>query len=164
MGIPQKGSLRWQQVVTRFPGLGRGHFRFTSPDDPMYNCLAWAGHETTRCWHPSAFGGLYWPGGEGADTTQEWVAAFTRLGYVECGSATHEIGVERLAIYADAGLPLHIARQLPNGWWTSKLGPREDIEHELHGLVGKEYGRVVCILSRPDGGQVELPIASAWNG
>ena len=63
-----------------------------------------------------------------------------------------------MAIYADAEGPLHVARQLPGGHWSSKLGPREDIEHELDGLVGREYGRVVMVMSRPFGGQVELPM------
>jgi hypothetical protein len=91
---------------------------------------------------------------------EEWVAAYSRLGYLKCDSAAHQSGVEKLAIYADAEGPLHIARQLPDGLWTSKLGPREDIEHELDGLVGREYGRVVVVLSRVFGGQVELSILS----
>ncbi|MCY7407984.1 MAG: hypothetical protein LH631_11575, partial [Alkalinema sp. CAN_BIN05] len=38
--------------------------------------------------------------------------------------------------------PQHVARQLPNGLWTSKLGRLEDIEHELDGLSGDLYGTV----------------------
>jgi hypothetical protein len=158
MGIPQTNSVRWQQLIERFPGLGRGHFRFTSPDDSMYNCLAWAAGETKRCWHPSDFGSLHWPGGSKPDTVQEWAEAYIQMGYSECDSAAHERGVKKVAIYADAEGPLHVARQLPGGHWSSKLGPREDIEHELDGLVGREYGRVVMVMSRPFGGQVELPI------
>ena len=56
----------------------------------------------------------------------------------------------------DQGTPLHAARQLPNGRWTSKLGELEDIEHVLHDLEGAAYGSVVLVMKRPvptvDGG------------
>jgi hypothetical protein len=65
-------------------------------------------------------------------------------------------GVEKIAIYVRSDIPSHVARQLPNGKWTSKLGLREDIEHDLEALEGPEYGSVVLILSRPEGGQEEL--------
>src|SRR6266566_3667632 len=35
-----------------------------------------------------------------------------------------------LAVYADeTDTPTHMARQLPTGYWTSKLGELEDIQH-----------------------------------
>ena len=46
-------------------------------------------------------------------------------------------------------MPTHAARQFPGGRWTSKLGPAEDIEHELEELAGPLYGEVVLILRRP---------------
>jgi hypothetical protein len=92
---------------------------------------------------------MYWPGGPVEDTLEEWIRAYGTLGYRVSNSAVLESGSEKLAIYADSELPLHVARQLQSGYWTSKLGPREDIEHELDGLVGEQYGRVVVILSRP---------------
>ncbi len=53
-----------------------------------------------------------------------------------------EVEYEKLAIYADAdGLPKHVARQLVDGRWTSKLGGWEDIEHEaLEDLDSPDYG------------------------
>lgn len=45
-----------------------------------------------------------------------------------------------------------MARQLPNGNWTSKLGTLEDIEHRaLSAVEGNDYGNVVRILRRPLG-------------
>lgn len=148
MGDEGEHHLRHAVLVSRFPGLAQSHFRFTSPPDPSYNCLAFAANETRRCWHPSAFAGLYWPGGPADDTLQTWIAAFAQLGYRVTDVVDLETGIEKLAIYADPDFPLHVARQLPNGYWTSKLGPKEDIEHELEGLAGTEYGRVVAILAR----------------
>ena len=46
------------------------------------------------------------------------------------------------------GIPVHAARQLSTGKWTSKLGALEDIEHELDGLMGERYGKVGKILKR----------------
>jgi hypothetical protein len=136
------------QLAARFPKLATTHVRLTSPDDGAYNCLAWAANDTRRWWHPTAFGGLYWPGGAAEDTLEEWIRGYAAFGYEPGASAGLEDGREKLAIYADGEFPLHVARQLPNGYWTSKLGSREDVEHELDGLVGREYGRVAAILSR----------------
>jgi len=57
---------------------------------------------------------------------------------VPCDSAEVEPQFQKLAIYArddgqhDGGQPTHVARQFPNGRWTSKIGELEDIEHELY--------------------------------
>ncbi len=43
-----------------------------------------------------------------------------------------------------------MARQLPNGDWTSKLGAEEDIVHrELRALEGDLYGTVAQVMARP---------------
>ena len=43
----------------------------------------------------------------------------------------------------------HAARQLPDGWWTSKLGPDEDILHRTpQGLAGDLYGHVRMVMKR----------------
>jgi len=61
-----------------------------------------------------------------------------------------EVGFEKVALFADAqGLPLHAARQLSDGRWTSKLGEQEDIEHALRDLEGVAYGNVALVMKRP---------------
>ena len=61
-----------------------------------------------------------------------------------------EPGFEKIALFAtDQAVPLHAARQLASGRWTSKLGEREDIEHALRDLEGEIYGTVVLIMKRP---------------
>ena len=77
-----------------------------------------------------------------------FAAAFATLGYAPCAGEEAEPGFERVALFAHAGVPTHAARQLPSGRWTSKLGLREDIEHELHALDGDLYGSVVAIFKR----------------
>jgi hypothetical protein len=87
------------------------------------------------------------------------------LGFERCDDADWEPGVEKLAIFADASGPTHVARQLPNGMWTSKMGKMEDIEHTLEGLSGGKYGYVQVILRRPaDHEQFTLPLDSEPDG
>jgi hypothetical protein len=79
-----------------------------------------------------------------------FVAAFQSIGFEICASGTHEQGVEKVALFADAnGVPTHAARQMPSGRWTSKLGPWEDIDHTLFALESGAYGSVVQFMQRP---------------
>jgi hypothetical protein len=139
------------EIERHFAGLARGGYRVTSPADPAYNCAAWAAGETEVCWDPALTAGGYWPPGVSRVLMLgNLVAAFATLGYEPCQSAEFEPQFEKLAVYADAqGVPTHVARQLPKGTWTSKLGTEEDIEHEtLAGLEGAIYGKVVQTLRR----------------
>ena len=78
------------------------------------------------------------------------MAAFATLGYKPCPGDDLEVGVEKVALYVHPnGKPKHMARQLPKGRWTSKLGRDIDIEHGLEDLTGDLYGQVVQILKRP---------------
>jgi hypothetical protein len=55
-----------------------------------------------------------------------------------------ETGFEKIALFANAdGTPTHLARQITNGRWSSKLGTLQDIEHDLLAVCGAEYGKVV---------------------
>lgn len=51
-------------------------------------------------------------------------------------------------IYTKDGSPTHAARQLPNGKWSSKLGPDADISHEISALDGPCYGGVEVVMRR----------------
>ncbi len=139
------------ELEAAFPGLSGVGFRVTSPSDVRYNCLAWAVGDTRQWWQPLRLGGYYWPSGvDRDDSIEAWTAVLRLHGYRECAAADLEPDVEKVAIYVgEDGLPAHIARQLPSGWWTSKLGSAEDIEHpDLGSLEGHEYGQVRLLLSR----------------
>ena len=71
---------------------------------------------------------------------------FEQLGYEECISDELEHEFEKIAVYARLGKGQHVARQLDDGLWTSKLGDLEDITHSLRGLEGTEYGKVEKIM------------------
>lgn len=135
-----------------FPSLANGGYQITSPADPHYNCIAWAAGETSQWWWPGPdVEREYWPPGVSRERSLEsFRAAFASLGYDSCPSDSPEPGFEKIALFAGAdGIPTHAARQLSNGRWTSKLGKREDIEHDLHDLTGDVYGSVYLIMKRP---------------
>jgi hypothetical protein len=133
-----------------FPDLVRTGYQVTSPSDPVYNCIAWAAGVTDAWWWPDPNGFDYWPPGVPvACTLDAFIQAFATVGYAPCADGAPETGWEKVAVYANDDGPAHAARQLPNGRWTSKLGPDDDIEHTLEGLVSLLYGTVVQFLRRP---------------
>ncbi|NVJ20655.1 hypothetical protein HUW62_05390 [Myxococcus sp. AM011] len=140
-------------IHAAFPETVHTHLRITSRRTAEYNCIAWAAEDDERWWWPFAGTFAYWPPGV---PLEESVAAFEQaygtLGYVACGmSSQPDEGWQKIALYEKTGVITHAARQLPNGLWTSKLGEAEDVEHELKGLEGAEYGRVCLILKRKQG-------------
>lgn len=143
-----------------FPGLSGTSYQVTSPADDEYNCIAWAAGVTDAWWWPDPGGVKFWPVGARRDESLgAFGEAFASLGYEVCLEEQFEAGLEKVALFAGAdGFPLHAARQLSNGRWTSKLGELEDIEHDLHALEGTEYGSVVLLMRRPRAAEnPELP-------
>ncbi len=132
-----------------FPNLRNATHRKTSEPASQENCIAHAAGARGEWWEPVL--GRFWPIGPPFynHRVESLVRVFERLGYVICDSSEHETSFEKLAIYADGGQYTHVARQLPDGTWTSKLGAEDDINHlTLESLEGGDYGRVVRILSR----------------
>ena len=105
--------------------------------------------DTARWWWPLNQD-AFWPqGAPQALTTSAFVAAFGLYGYMPCRSPDREPGYEKIALFVDQQCaPTHAARQLSADYWTSKLGPFIDIEHELTALEGHEYGQIFVILRR----------------
>jgi hypothetical protein len=118
--------------------------------DFFYNCVAWAAGEDQQPWWPSPRTRYYWPIPDRAVTIENFVAAFSELGYEPCGNdGSHQRGYEKVALYAIGQTPKHMARQLTNGRWTSKLGDLRDITHSTpEDVEGKTYGRVVLYMRR----------------
>lgn len=120
--------------------------RVTSPPSKEYNCIAWAAGDEKRFWWPL---GGYWPPAAPKETSLEaFVKVFDNLGYEKCDNADLERGYRKIAIYVKDGIPAHAARQLDNGRWTSKLGKREDVEHDSLMLPILSYGQPVLFLRR----------------
>lgn len=136
------------------PALQRTTYAVTSNKDPKYNCVAFAVGDTSQWWEDVRIRGrqvkgYYWPpGAESSYTMEGWLRVFQIHGYVETEDRSLEIEYEKIAIYANAGIPEHVARQKASGVWTSKAGKGVDIEHTLEGLEGELYGRVSKIMKR----------------
>ena len=133
-----------------FPALTATNHNVTSPPTDDYNCIAWAAGDDDEWWWPIGEPDeVYWPASVPQEvTTAAFVAAFATVGFEPCPDAAVEPGYEKVAIYTLDGLPTHAARQLPNGRWTSKLGPSFDIAHTLDALDGPVYGAPALFLRR----------------
>ena len=139
------------ELMFQLPKLAPpAEFKITSPQSRAYNCIAWAAGESHRWWWPDKMRTHYWPKEVPCEPTLvAFVAAYRLLGYEPCDGGNLEPGFEKIAIFVrPSGTPGHAARQLANGKWTSKLGPLQDIEHDLEGVECNSYGVVRQFLKR----------------
>ena len=138
--------------ITRdLPQLTNNNHSITSPPTSDYNCIAWAAGEDDRWWWPDPNPLAYWPPGvPRIETEAAFIEAFATIGYTPCDDGTLQADMEKVVIYVDAhGKPTHMARQLPNGVWTSKCGPWYDMAHNNPDVVaGGSYGSVCTYLER----------------
>ena len=140
--------------IFRFPLLRPEDYKVTSLDDGYYNCASWAiGEGITSERYDPTDNKATWPSTLQRDTKLE---TFVRLyieffGFELCSLGNHEAGFVKLAIYSDKNMQFtHVARQLPSGKWTSKLGDWEDIEHATpECLQSGLYGKVRTFLKKP---------------
>jgi hypothetical protein len=134
----------------RFPNLASLGYVCTSEQDAGYNCIAWAAGDTSRNWDCTRQGGYWPPGADPGETLGHLIGVFQLQGYAVCENGNLEPGFEKVALYADQdGEWQHVARQLPNGQWTSKIGELEDIAHsEIDAVASDDYGRVACYMRR----------------
>ncbi|MDX6447524.1 MAG: hypothetical protein QOH71_4598 [Blastocatellia bacterium] len=144
-----------KDLPDEFENLLPGTYEIKSEWTGVYNCIAFAANETHRKWWPVPFDegrkDRYWP--EGAPRTEKlksFVRAFEICGgYRPCDDDQLENGIEKVAIFMRGSKPTHMARQLLDGKWVSKLGDKQDIHHNsLHEVEGRIYGTVVRILCR----------------
>lgn len=137
-----------EELESYFPKLELARYEITSPATKEYNCIAWAAHDTEKWWWPGLHPISYWPNRDAKNTVKEFVEVFESFGYQECDNHDLEPGYEKIALYELNAEPTHMARQLPNGQWTSKCGELEDITHSLESLEGHIYGAVSLIMRR----------------
>ncbi len=135
-----------------------GNFDITSDRSNSYNCAAWAMNDKSTKWWPLPVDEApeyYWP--EGAprdDSITAFIDGFGRMGFQVCANGDLEEGFDKVAVYTALDhSPKHVALQLPNGRWTSKLGADEDIEHSsVADLQASHYGYPALFMSRARGG------------
>ena len=132
--------------------MADAQYEIRSPRDPQYNCVAFAVGDLTHFWYDAKVKGYYWPpGAPSADSIDGWVKVFSLHGYTETTIDDDglELEFEKVAIYASAEGPEHVARQKSSGVWASKMGKGHDIDHPtLAALEGATMGTVVKIMKR----------------
>lgn len=151
MGPVARDPLVSEELARIFPRLAGPGFGVTSPRTPAYNCIAFAAGDDSRWWEPDEEPGHYWPEGAPREyTLTALLAALGTQGYQPCESGFHQEGFEELAVFTRPdGEPTHVARQLPDGGWTSKLGKLEDVRHQgVEDVSCPDYGTPTHFLRR----------------
>jgi len=70
-------------------------------------------------------------------------------GFELCDTFDFEEGFIKVVLYEDQnGDFKHVARFLPNGNLTSKMGNYEDIEHTIDAVCGNEYGYPKLVMKK----------------
>ena len=145
-----------RRAKSQWPNLIHGEYHPTSEFDEYYNCIAWAMRDTRRWWEPSGRPLDYWPNNAPLNYSLDaFLQAFATRHYEPCDDGGLDPAYEKLAIFWRAGDVeedgfKHVARQLADGQWTSKLGKAKDISHQtLDALVGDYYGEVIQFMRRP---------------
>lgn len=133
-----------------FPNLTADDPFLTHPPNPRFNCVAWAVGVTNAWWWPGDPDD-YWPPGVPDElTVAAVIAALGTAGYAPSPDGAPEAGFEKAAVYANGDVPTHVAKQLADGRWSSKLGRDCVVSHAtVGGVEGMVYGQVVAYLKRP---------------
>lgn len=136
-------------ITALFPNLPASEYLETSEQSCLYNCIAWAAEDVDHWWWPSE--DAFWP----VDIVDESVRSFADAfrvsrSYEPCDHGELEAGFQKVAIFAAGDRVKHMARQLNNGQWTSKLGNGWDISHlSTANLISSLYGDSISYMRRP---------------
>ncbi len=144
MGTEEGNYLKLKE----FPNLENEPFLITSPEIDIYNCLAWAMGDTENWW--DAEEESMWLDNIPQDNLLSTLIQLLEIfGYELCAQANLEAGFEKIALFSkDKKECMHLARQLPDDNWTSKLGISYDVTHSLEAMKGGIYGETCKFLKR----------------
>ncbi len=136
--------------IPEFPNTFNEPFIVTSPQTSSYNCIAWAFDDNTKWYWPDPDDMYFWP--NNIPRTVEitsFIELYKLIGYEICNSSLLENGFEKVALFLDNfDSPTHAAKQLSNGYWTSKLGCEYDIQHSINSMNNSVYGNAKIFMSR----------------
>lgn len=142
-GMTDTAAMQERREVNQlFPKI-KDNFKLLTKADKSYNCIGWACGDTKRFWWPEE--DSFWPRDVQREAT---VDAFDELFLdhlqgQETIDENFEDGYQKLALYTEGEHePTHLARLMPDGTWTSKLGKDPIIEHKtLDEMDDGLYGR-----------------------
>lgn len=156
-------------VARLLNGADPNDYRLASRACPDYNCLAWALADQARNWQPRPMmmrDGAHWPPGIPMRTDLATLRQLLGVwGFERAVDGTLDNDLVKVALYDDRDQPgrwSHVARQLADGWWASKLGRLADIEHRTVHVLEPLYGPVVGFLARPRAGLADPIPRQPW--
>lgn len=133
-----------------FPNSKKDPFEITSPQTLYYNCIAWAYGDDTKWYWPCPSNFYYWPKNiPRIENVDSFIKLFNSIRYEVCNDGKLKTEFEKVAIFANSsGIPTHAAKQLNNGFWSSKLGNSYDVQHSIKSIEGGCYGMVKVYMKR----------------
>lgn len=136
-------------VLKEFPNSKEQPFIQTSPEDSIYNCIAWAAGDNTKWYEPDPGNIYFWPSVVSRQySINSYVELYEHFGFIKCDNGKLEPDFEKVVLFSKDGFPTHAARQLPDGLWTSKLGKNIDVSHTIEAMEGGFYGNVIQYLKK----------------
>jgi hypothetical protein len=137
------------------PRLPASDHRITSQPSDDYNCVGWVRREYDAYIAP----GLFWPSDVvreprlGEPDLDAFVRLFEAWGWERCDGPELEDGFLKIAIYSREGSFQHVAKQLPSGAWSSKMGEAHDLRHaeldSLNDSLFLEYATANVFMKMP---------------
>lgn len=145
-------AITEEEIQLKWPNLQENqNFHFTSLKRRQYNCVGWAVGEN-KSLDMLAFRDIYKLDPTTLNhTVKGYAEKFNEYyGFEVCDNGNYEVGFEKILLYENEQKDFaHVARLLPNGHWTSKMGGYEDIEHyKPEAVNGNLYGRPVLYMKR----------------
>jgi hypothetical protein len=146
MQLPEEYIIACDEVAinNNFPNL-TNEFTYSSLKNGDYNCIAWI-EKNEEDWIQ-----FYDEFGRLIKNPERYIHHFSQLGYAPTNNGNLETGKQKIAIYiaSSSNRFKHVARQLEDGRWTSKLGEWEDIEHNTaENLLGGSYGDILKFMEK----------------
>ncbi|MBI4648181.1 MAG: hypothetical protein HY738_16760 [Bacteroidia bacterium] len=144
MGQDKKNYL----TDKNFPNSFDAQFEISSPKTCKYNCLAWAMNDNTKWWDYED--DYYWVAGiEKNGKLKTFIKLLECFNYKKTNTASYESGYDKIALFSKDKIECtHLAKQLKEEIWTSKLGSSYDVLHTLKGIENGIYGDVKIIMKR----------------
>jgi hypothetical protein len=115
-----------EDIDRHYPKLADAGYEITSEATPIYNCIAWATGDATRCWESGADGpidepGVFWP--EGAKYgfgLEALISAYEVIGYELAPTVTQD--PKRVSIRSPS-MPRTASGGMRRSCWRMAAGP-----------------------------------------
>lgn len=144
-------------LYAELPRLAGSVHQITSDPVDRYNCVAWVLGELNAWVQPEFDWPTDVPKPTGIEDLHCYIALFERDGWEVTDSEALEPGYLKLALYVTGDEFHHVALQLRDGDWTSKVGLGHDLRHReldaLYDCVNHYGARATLFMRRPDDGR-----------